>query len=269
MSTNQPPPCKWGHRCVKLKHMIFRQKQPVMTLSRWLLVLAVLVTLLLVVSGPGTRLGFWDFRFGFQLIRWAFFGALAVAGLAVVLLVIKRFRPAHGGSLVGALVLALACAWVPYSLYQQATSVPRIHDITTDTDSVPEFVAITPLRADASNPVAYPGAEVAEQQRAAYPEIQPLASDQPAAVVFSEAATLADELGWTVVAQAPEQGRIEAFDTTFWFGFIDDVVIRITGSADQTVVDVRSKSRVGLSDVGKNAARIEAFLDALDERLND
>ena len=239
-----------------------------MTLGRWVLALAVVASLMLLVSGPGARLGFWDFRFGFQLIRWAFFGALGVAALALVFLFIRRLRQTHGGPLVAALVLAAGCAYIPYSLYQTATTVPRIHDISTDLNDVPAFVAIAPLRVDASNPVAYPGAEVAEQQRVAYPEVQPLASNQPGDVVFAQALAVAEDFGWTVVANAPDQGRIEAFDTTFWFGFVDDVVIRVDEQSGQTVVDVRSKSRVGLSDVGKNAQRIGRFLEALDQRLD-
>lgn len=84
--------------------------------------------------------------------------------------------------------------------------------------------------------------------------------------MFSAALATAREMGWTVVDSAADDGRIEAVATTFWFGFNDDVVIRVTESGSGTRVDMRSVSRVGVSDVGTNAARIRAFLAVLKER---
>src|SRR5690606_17575541 len=140
-----------------------------------------------------------------------------------------------------------------------AQSVPPIHDITTDIENPPEFVAIAPLRADAPNPVAYAGEETAAQQREAYPELASLERSEPASDIFAEALLVVDDMGWELVASNIEEGRIEATDTTRWFGFKDDVVIRIVQNNDGAIVDVRSKSRVGRSDVGVNAARIENF----------
>ena len=67
-------------------------------------------------------------------------------------------------------------------------------------------------------------------------------------------------MGWNIVAKDPSQGRIEATDTTFWFGFTDDVVIRITPMGSGARLELRSVSRVGVSDVGTNAARIRSFV---------
>jgi len=70
------------------------------------------------------------------------------------------------------------------------------------------------------------------------------------------------------VATDPATGRIEATDSTFWFGFIDDVVVRLTPETDGgTRVDVRSVSRVGLGDAGANARRVRNFLFDLADRL--
>ncbi len=248
--------------------MIFRKKKPAMTLGRWMLIFAAAAAALLAAAGPGARFGVWDFRLGFQMIQWSFFAALAVAGLTLVFLFIKRFRYTSGGSLTAALILAVGSASIPYMFYQKASSLPRIHDITTDTQNVPEFVEIAALRTEATNPVAYPGDEVAQKQRAAYPQIDSLRVEASAGEVFEQALIVARQLDWSIVAQSPDTGRIEAFDTTFWFGFVDDVVIRIRQAENETVVDVRSKSRVGVSDVGKNAARIEQFLAALAQRLD-
>ncbi len=237
-------------------------------LSRLVLLAAVIALLMLLFAGPGTRLEFWDFRFGFTLMRWALYIGVSAALLGLVLLLIPRTRSGNVSALVAAMVIALGTAAVPFLLAQQAQSLPRIHDITTDTHNPPQFIAVEPLRADAPNPIEYEGEEIARQQREAYPDIVPLETDVYPAIVFDRALETAQTMGWEIVAADADNGRIEATDTTFWFGFKDDVVIRIQGSNGGSRVDVRSKSRVGLSDVGANAARIRSFLDALDERLH-
>ncbi|WP_376690060.1 DUF1499 domain-containing protein [Wenzhouxiangella sp. EGI_FJ10409] len=228
---------------------------------------AVVAALLLLAAGPGTRMEWWDFGFGFTLMRWALYGGVAAGGLAVLMLLIPATRRGGAVALLVAAVLGLGTAALPFSLVQKARSVPPIHDITTDTTNPPEFVAIAPLRADAPNPVEYPGEETAEQQREAYPDIRTLQAEAWPAIVFERALETARAQGWEIVEANEEQGRIEATATTFWFGFKDDVVIRIRGDNDGTAVDMRSKSRMGRSDVGANAARIEAFLDDLRARL--
>lgn len=231
------------------------------------LLLALVAALLLLVAGPGTRLGLWDFGFGFTLMRWSLYGGLAAGALAVVLLLVPATR--RGGALVllASVVIGLATAAVPWTFVQKARSVPPIHDITTDTADPPEFVAIAPLREDAPNPVAYPGEETAAQQREAYPELRTLRVDAWPAIAFEHALEAARMQGWEIVEASEAEGRIEATATTFWFGFKDDVVIRIRGDNGGSVVDVRSKSRVGRSDVGANAARIEAYLADLEAHL--
>ncbi len=234
---------------------------------RILTVLALFGLSLLLIAGPGARFGLWDFRFGFTLMRWALYLGVGSAALALIALVIPRLRRGQVGALMLAIVVGVATAALPLSLAQQARSVPRIHDISTDTIDPPAFQAIAPLRADAPNPVEYAGEDVARQQREAYPDIQTLRSDIYPTLMFDHALATARSMGWEIVAENAEEGRIEATDTTFWFGFTDDVVIRIRADGDGSLVDLRSKSRVGLSDVGANAARISRYLDALQERL--
>lgn len=232
-----------------------------------ILALALLAAGLLLVAGPGTRMGWWEFSFGFTLMRWALYGGAAAGVLGIVLVLVPAARRGGAAVLLAAVVIGLATAAVPFGFVQKARSVPPIHDITTDMTNPPEFVAITPLRADAPNPVAYPGEETARQQREAYPGIRTLELDAWPAIVFEHALETARAKGWEIVESSEAEGRIEATATTFWFGFKDDVVIRIRGSNDGSAVDVRSKSRVGRSDVGANAARIEAYLEALQTRL--
>lgn len=233
-----------------------------MKFARIPLLIAVVAALLLLCAGPGTRFGLWEYGTGFLLMRWAFFGGLAAALPALVLLVIPRTRRGAARLLIAALLIGAGTAWVPWNGVQTARSLPFIHDITTDTEDPPAFVAVLPLRADAANPPGYPGAEVARQQREAYPEVQPLETKLAPAEAFARAERVARDLGWDMVSVVPEEGRIEATATTFWFGFKDDVVIRVRPTADGSRLDIRSKSRVGRSDVGANAARIRRFLEA-------
>src|SRR5699024_9873873 len=237
------------------------------TLRAIAVILALLAILTLVLAGPGVRLELWDFRFGFTLMRWAVYGGAAAAVLAIVLLLIPAARRGGAIALTAALIIGVGTAGVPWMLAQSAGSVPKIHDITTDTADPPEFVAIAPLRADAPNPPEYAGEETARKQRQAYPDIQTLQIDAWPAIVFDHALEVARAQGWEIVEADEAQGRFEATATTFWFGFKDDVVIRIRGADGGSAVDVRSKSRVGLSDTGTNAARIRDYLDKLRARV--
>ena len=231
-----------------------------MKIARIVLLLAVVAALLLLSAGPGTRFGLWEFGTGFLLMRWAFFGGVAAVLLAIVLLVVPTTRRAAAPMLAAAVLIGALTAWVPWNGLQTVRSLPFIHDITTDTEDPPVFVAVLPLRADAANPPEYPGEEVAQQQREAYPEVQPILTQLSAAEAFDRAENVARELGWEIVTTVPQDGRIEATDTTFWFGFKDDIVIRVRPTAEGSRVDIRSKSRVGRSDVGANAARIRDFM---------
>ena len=235
--------------------------------TRILQLAAILALILLIVAGPGTRLEFWDFRFGFSLMRWAVYLGAGAAVLALVLLLIPRTRRGQAGILAVALVIGLGVAAVPAWQLLQVRSLPMIHDITTDFVDPPAFQAVLALRADAPNPPEYEGEEIARQQREAYPDIQPLLTSTHPAITFEHALETAENMGWEIVAADPERGIIEATDTTFWFGFQDDVVIRILADPDGSRVDMRSKSRVGMSDVGANARRIRRFMEQLEERL--
>jgi uncharacterized protein (DUF1499 family) len=227
------------------------------------LLLAILALVLLLASGPGSRMEFWEFRTGFALMRWTVYLGLGAAVLALLLLAIPRTRRGNARTLLLGVVLGVAAAAVPLYGLMQAKSLPMIHDISTDTKRPPEFVAILPLRADAANPAEYGGAEIASQQADAYPDIRSQHLDVAPAEAFKRAETAARDMGWEIAAADAESGRIEATDTTFWYGFKDDVVIRIEPDGSGSRIDVRSVSRVGLSDVGKNAKRIRAYTAAL------
>jgi len=231
--------------------------------AHFALLLSVVATVLLLAAGPGTRFDLWDYRTGFQLMRWAAFAGLAAAGLASALLLLPRTRRSGLAGLLVALALGAGVAFVPWNALRQARALPPIHDITTDTERPPQFVAILPLRAGAPNPAAYGGPDVARAQVGAYPDLRPHRMGAAPADAFRRALQAARGLGWEIVAADAAAGRIEATDTTFWFGFKDDVVIRVEADGAGSRVDVRSVSRVGVGDVGANAKRVRAYLRAL------
>lgn len=172
-----------------------------------------------------------------------------------------------------ALAAAVVAIYVPYSMRASAAGLPPIHDVTTDIENPPEFVDVVPLRVQtgAVNPPEYlrdrsgrRTFNVPEAQKKAYPDIQTLTFDGVApAAAYARALAAVRQRGWTLVADKPEEGRIEAFDRTFWFGFIDDVVIRVAPTETGSKIDIRSKSRVGGGDVGTNARRVRGYVKAL------
>jgi len=259
--------------------------------TRWLSWIAYLslaegfVLVALTAAAPlGIWLGLWEYDTGLQMLfglgdegpfvrSWGRWVAVELLLAAIAIIVLARVLGATNGpklaslALVG-MALSAAAYYVP-AAYVPGPEIPLIHDISTDTENPPEFVDIRPLRADAPNTTVYGGGEnqtpasLAAQQREAYPDIVPLTLDRSPEEVFANALAAAESLGWDIVAAVPEQGRIEATDTTFWFRFKDDIVIRIRPAPTGTVLDARSVSRVGLSDGGKNAARLREYLAAL------
>ena len=216
----------------------------------------------LLLAGPlGTRVGMWSFIIGFLMLGLSVLLALVGASLGLV----AGIKTGQWALAAAAIVIGLAVISVPSAAILAARGKPAIHDITTDPDNPPLFVAILPLRTGAANPPEYAGGDVTAQQRRAYPDIQPLVLNVPAEKAFDRVLATVRDLGWNVVASERDAGRIEAVDTTFWFGFKDDVVIRVRemGAPGSTRIDVRSKSRVGVGDLGTNARRVRTLLDRL------
>ncbi|RUO60218.1 DUF1499 domain-containing protein [Pseudidiomarina insulisalsae] len=236
-------------------------------LGSFLIALGLIAGFLLILAGPLYRWQLIDLSLGFTLLRWAAYVGLAAVILIIVFLIWQRPRGYRLAALTVAALIGFISFYMPYQQLQTARSVPPIHDISTDLMDPPAFVAVAPLRVDAPNPAGYAGEDTANQQRQAYPDIQPLYLDRDYQRVFQAALTVVNDMGWQLVASDLSEGRIEATDTTFWFGFEDDVVIRIQPEDDQVRVDVRSKSRVGRSDVGKNAERIKNFFAQLRQTL--
>ena len=181
----------------------------------------------------------------------------------------RRRGPQAGRGWAAAVLLPAGVLAVPVTTLLAGVGAPPIHDVTTDPDDPPRFAAVAPLRAGAPNTLEHGGPQLAAAQRAAYPDLVPLDVGSPAPDVLEAARAVAAELGWEIVAVDPAQGLLEATATTFWFGFKDDVAVRVRPSASGgAVVDVRSVSRVGVGDLGANAARIQAFLARLRAALS-
>ncbi len=229
--------------------------------------LALLAASVAALAGPGHGWGLWDYGTGFQILRGAaFLGAAAAAVSAGIWIWALLSRSPSGLLLAGlAVAVGVASAAVPWSYLRQARDLPPIHDISTDTEFPPRFVALLAARDGAGANSGPAGPAVVAQQLRAYPKLDSVTYRLPPAQVFERALDTARDLGWSIVAAVPAEGRIEASDRSFWVGFTDDVVIRVRSHESGSLVDIRSASRVGVSDLGVNAARIQTFIDKLVE----
>jgi len=224
---------------------------------------------LLLAAGPlGWRAGWWSYRLAFTaLMPDAFCAGGAAALLALVALAGFRRLGRHGlrRALVG-LALGLVALYFPWHAASQR-GYPRIHDITTDAGDPPSLEFSAAMRVEEHGaPPGYPGAETAAIQRRAYPGIAPAELALPPDAAFARSLAIARDKGWTIVKSDPGAGIVDAYDRSFWFGFTDDVAIRIRPDGTGSRVDIRSASRQGHGDLGVNAARVRGFLAALTAR---
>ncbi|HEX5725846.1 MAG TPA: DUF1499 domain-containing protein [Longimicrobiaceae bacterium] len=229
------------------------------------LALGIVAFLLVALGGPGYRFGWWHFRTGFDLMKWGAQAGIAAMLLALAGIVLSRRRRLGTG--LAALALGFLAFFLPWNWRRSAGDVPPIHDITTDTENPPVFRSLVAVRQadDATNPADYEGDSVAALQREAYPDVRPVWIPAEPDSAYAVALRAVRDLGWEVADADLREGRIEATDQTGWFGFRDDVVIRVMPSSGISRVDVRSVSRVGRGDLGMNAKRIRAYLTLLKE----
>lgn len=235
--------------------------------TRLLLVSAIISVVLLIAAPMGYKFQLAALGPSFISLILAVVGAAIVMLVSIVMIVVttKRGLPANRNLLAIALLVAVVPVVVMVPQILKGRSVPPIHDITTDTSNPPAFDAVLALRGEQSNPVEYgaglgsPG-ELAQLQAGAYPDVKPLQTDLSRGDAVARADKVLADMGMEVVNVDAEAGIVEAVATTFWFGFKDDLVVRVTPQAEGSLVDVRSVSRVGRSDLGANAARIQRFL---------
>jgi len=242
----------------------------------WLaLVLSVGAIVVALIAAIGSGQGWWHFRPAFTVLRIAFYVALAGGLLALVALLIRirdRRRRVTGAALA-ALVLGAGLAAYLGIQARTARSLPPIHDITTNLDDVPDFYRL-PVRTDNFDTVPYLGRDdlhrmLPEERwevlhREAYGDLKTIHVPWTPAQTIQRAADLARERDWEFATLSPDAGVMEAVDTSRFFRFKDNVVLRARRAPQGgSFVDMRSISRVGVSDIGVNAGRIRSFLKDL------
>ena len=225
----------------------------------------VLAIMLPMLGGLGSRSGLWPFVIGVPLVPLGLL--LGITGLALGLIALWRRRetgqpPAAAACGMG--VSALACLYLGNVVLSAFTLVP-IHNVSTDIEDPPEFVMAAMLRGEDDNSLFYDSETLGPLQREGYPDLGPLILDMPLDRMYQLVRGALIDMGLELVREDSEQGEIEAVATTFWFGFKDDLVVRLRETEAGTRMDVRSVSRVGVSDLGANAERIFEIIDRVEE----
>lgn len=262
-------------------------------LAKGILVLALLLPVYFAVAALGARFGLFDWRLslGTLIVQWGprlLIAVLVLAAASLLATLVKAPRQGWRSATIALLIPALGLGYLAW-VRGQSEDIPPIHDISTRPGDPPAFSpALLSRRAQSpdTNPVVsltvpistlpkYKGARFVEMgdrslgavAAEAYPAVQPLITPSAPDATFAAALAEAKAQGWEIVTEDTATGTLSATATTFWFGFKDDVAVRVRAEATGSVIDVRSTSRVGLSDLGANAARIEAYLAGVKKRL--
>ncbi len=246
----------------------------------WMTALLALVTpTWFLIAALGTKLGFWDWPFGLDWMTLDVGPKLVLAcaitgGLLAGLVITHRFAAHRWFGVLSVPILALFVAAGGFSgryVYDAlAANRPFIPDVTTDADSPPHFTAAYAARRAASErPLAYDPSVHAAQQ-VAYPAITSLIVDRDAGTVFREALIYGRENGWRIGTASDAAGMFEAAAESPMFGFRDDIAVRVTEREDgSSQVDIRSLARQPVHDLGRNAKRVERFLAAMDDQVDE
>lgn len=236
-------------------------------LITWGTIISVLGALTVLLSGYGYQWGWWHFSLGFSMIPWGT-GAAVLGGIIAAVGFFKVSDRSQKQTIMGSLGIVLAIIAllnIGYWYLEVQKGYPPIHDISTNTVNPPEFEAIVPLRADAPNPPEYIRGETPAAQEAFYGDIEPIETSLNYDEAYDRALETTREMPWTLVDENQEEGRIEAYHKLAWFGFIDDVVIRVDTTETGSIIDIRSKSRIGRGDLGVNAKRIRAYVEEFED----
>jgi uncharacterized protein (DUF1499 family)/uncharacterized membrane protein YvlD (DUF360 family) len=246
--------------------MFVRPTNPVShRLARMAFISACVAALIIASAGPLYRYVGLDIEATFAVFRYGFYVAVAAIALGLATIVPTRPGDRRRGFVAAllAIIVGAAAAYAPLDLFLRAQKAPELNDVSTDIANPPAMVVTLQMRRGAPNPPAYPGASAGALQRMAYPDIVPVVLPIPPAEAFKRVDSVAMAMDWDVVARAPGDGRLEAIATSEWFGFHDDIVVRIRPEGTGSKIDIRSKSRVGDSDLGVNAKRIREFIARL------
>lgn len=252
------------------------KSEPISSLASWARRLAVFSLVASVASIAIVRFGFLEVK----PALFTFFGALAVAGLSILLAFAAFAAIWQNGSrgmsrILFALMLDAIILAYPAYLFYQYRKLPAIYDVSTDAIDPPRYEAIARLRGtEGANPAAYAGLYSAERQRIAYPDIEPISLDVPAAQAYETALNVVKKRKWLIlVDRAPQpprrEGKIEAIARTPIMGFREDIAIRVLPDGEGSRVDLRSSSRYFDHDLGANASRITKLIEEINEQADN
>ncbi len=233
----------------------------------WFLMFLLIAVVL--AGGPGVHLGLWSPLKGFLItMTGSFLGGAALAVLSIIVIIIIGMNKKRGGmgkAILTLLVSIILVSPVAYLRLSGGGGYPVIHDITTDMVTPPEFIELVGKRGDDANSLEYDAEEVGALQAEFYPYIKPLMVADNSQKAFAKALDVASNLGWKITGVNANLRRFEATEQSFWFNFSDDVVVTVKPVESGSRIDMRSVSRVGMSDFGVNAKRIMAFQKAFNE----
>lgn len=234
------------------------------------------LALAIAVAGPGTRYGYWEYGTGLTILSQAALPVLIASGAAALSFVAALIKARGLAPL--ALIAAIAAGgagMVPLKMKELVEANPFIHDITTDFENPPTIITAADL--PRKNPAAYAGAEpaprseltTAEAQQAAFPDIEPKSVNGGVDETAETVRKIVLDMRMEILSEGPTEAGwvVEATYTSTWFGFIDDFIVRLTPEGSMTRIDVRSKSRVGASDLGANAKRVQEFFTRLEQEV--
>lgn len=240
---------------------------------------AVLMALAAIAAVYGYRAQWWTLYRAFTIVSVGLGIGIVTAVVALLALVSPPYgRPFVPRLAALAAIVVVAATALPAAIEQRTPiAASRVFDISSDVGNPPVFFDIIKVRGQVTTTPDYEGFEFAQAQQKFYPDIKPARLAMNADQAFVKALALAKNMGWQIVAEVPDQGRIEAIATTRWFKLEDDVVIRVSRiDANNARVDIRSKSRYARNenffaafwlnprgDRGENARRVKAYLDRI------
>ncbi|HEX6860695.1 MAG TPA: DUF1499 domain-containing protein [Caulobacteraceae bacterium] len=240
------------------------------------LVLAIAPAVVILLGAVGTKLGLWSWKLGFVAvivrgplgIGWA--PLLAMLAIAASLIgVIISFWVGSWRRSLAALLISLATMGAFIGIGGQARKAPPIHDVSTDWREPLMFsAAVMKARGAEANPVVpdpvdKSGKPMAQINEATCPGAKPVLTDKQVPQAYAAAKAAVTAQGLKVVTDDPAGGRLEAVAESFWYGFKDDLVVRVQPDGSGSRIDIRSVSRVGISDLGQNCQRVSAIVAAL------
>jgi len=257
----------------------------------WLVfILALALPLWFIAAALGSKYGHWGWQFGLgtmtiQLGPMLILGVGIAAVVSLVLGLVKSPRVKPFILSIAALIIVGLIFGRIANMGSVSENVPPIHDVQTDWEDPIQFseaIMTEREKVDGVNPVEddpviaeyaksrWPdmaGRSVAEVQRESYQPMNTYIAPAPPDVLYAAAYSSLADLGIEIITADEENYVLEGTYTSQWFGFKDDVAVRIRPKGEGSEMDVRSVSRVGLSDLGANAERVYAILEGVRARI--